>query len=86
MCSDCEVYGLKEHGLMRSDCLSFYGRVLCALPRTISILQPHEESYHGELSIFPLKSLLFLSVKGSVAPSYPPCVEDHFLVVAASEV
>ena len=26
MCSDCEIYGLKEHGLTRSDCSLFKDR------------------------------------------------------------
>ena len=24
VCSDCEAYGLKNHGLTRSDCISFF--------------------------------------------------------------
>ena len=31
MCSDCEAYGLKKHGLTRSDCAEMLGESgLCA--------------------------------------------------------
>ena len=61
-CSDCEVYGLKKHGLTRSDCIKFLSGVavpfLCRSQFSRLRLDESNTKRHPNTSIYNYLRLL----------------------------